>query len=237
MLGKLSGWMIGRTGSTPPPAGASRGVATMDARTADASRIPPGQVKTEKWPVLHYGNVPRVDLSTWRFRITGLVERPLELSYEQLTAMPRQETLCDIHCVTRWSRLDNRFEGVSVSALLHEAGVQPEARFALIRAEQGFTTNLPLADLDRPANLLAWRHNGTDLSPDHGWPLRLVVPHLYFWKSAKWVRGIELLPEDHAGFWEDNGYHMRGDPWAEERYRGPDVEQSEINSFRNASKK
>ena len=238
MLDKLSGWMIGRTGSTPAPAGSvgSGQQPVIDARTSDAPRVPPGQVKTEKWPVLHYGNVPRVDLATWRFRINGLVDRPFELTYEELTSLPRQETLCDIHCVTRWSRLDNRFEGVSIAALLDRAGVQTDAKYALVYAEQGFTTNLPLADLDRPENLLAWRHNGADLSPDHGWPLRLVVPHLYFWKSAKWVRGIELLSADHAGFWEENGYHMRGDPWTEERYRGPDIEQAEINSFRNASK-
>jgi DMSO/TMAO reductase YedYZ molybdopterin-dependent catalytic subunit len=210
---------------------------SVDARTTDGPRVPPGQSRTVKWPVLHYGNVPTVDLATWRFEIGGLVERPLSMSYDQLTAIPRQETLCDIHCVTRWSKLDNRFEGIPVQPLLRQAGVRPDATHVLIRAEEGFTTNLPLTDLDRPENLLAWRHNGEDLTPDHGWPLRLVVPHLYFWKSAKWVRGFELLAADEPGFWERNGYHMRGDPWREERYGGSSIEQWMINRFRNESKK
>jgi len=208
-----------------------------DLRTQDRQRVPPGQVKTEKWPVLHYGDVPRVDLATWRFEISGLVEQPVSLRYDELTALPRHHPLCDIPCVTRWSRLDNEFEGVSVQELLRRARPRPAARFALVHAEQGFTTNLPLADLDRPGNLLAWRHNGADLTPDHGWPLRLVVPHLYFWKSAKWVRGIELLEDDMPGFWEQNGYHMRGDPWAQERYGGMSIDQWMINRMRNQSKK
>jgi DMSO/TMAO reductase YedYZ molybdopterin-dependent catalytic subunit len=209
----------------------------IDVRTADKSRIPPGQSKTVKWPVLHYGDVPVVDLKTWRFTIEGLVEHPVSVSYDEIVAMPRQETLCDIHCVTRWSKLDNRFEGVPVQPLLRRAGLRPNATHVLVHAEQGFTTNLPLADLDRPENLLAWRHNGEDLSPEHGWPLRLVVPHLYFWKSAKWVRGFEVLSADEPGFWERNGYHMRGDPWKEERHAGSTLAQWMINKFRNESKK
>ena len=209
----------------------------LDVRTADKPRVPPGQVKTEKWPVLHYGGVPEVDLATWQFEVTGLVERPLSLTYDELRALPAQATLCDVHCVTRWSRLDNRFDGVPAQALLRRARPKPEARFVLVHAEQGFTTNLPIGDLDRAENLLAWQHNGVDLSPEHGWPLRLVVPHLYFWKSAKWVRGFELLEEDLPGFWEQNGYHMRGDPWREERYGGAHVDQRLINQYRNASKK
>jgi DMSO/TMAO reductase YedYZ molybdopterin-dependent catalytic subunit len=210
---------------------------TLDARATDKPRVPPGQSVTPKWPVLHYGDVPSVDLARWRFEIEGLVAHPLSLSYDELTALPRQVTVCDIHCVTRWSRLDNRFEGTSVAALLERAGPKPGASYVLVRAAQGFTTNLPLSDLDRPENLLAWRHNGEDLTPEHGWPLRLVVPHLYFWKSAKWVRGLELLSSDEAGFWERNGYHMRGDPWHEERYSSPAADQHAINTFRNASKK
>jgi DMSO/TMAO reductase YedYZ molybdopterin-dependent catalytic subunit len=209
----------------------------LDARTSGKPRIPPGQSRTEKWPVLHYGDVPSVDLGRWAFEVNGLVEAPFTLSYPELTALPRQETLCDIHCVTRWSRLDNVFEGVSVQTLLRRARPKPDAQFVLVHAEGGFTTNLPLSDLDRPENLLAWRHNGEDLSPDHGWPLRLVVPHLYFWKSAKWVRGLELLSDDMPGFWEQNGYHMRGDPWTQERYGGLSIEQWMINRFRNESKK
>jgi DMSO/TMAO reductase YedYZ molybdopterin-dependent catalytic subunit len=183
-----------------------------------AARTPPGQTLTEKWPVLHYGSVPRVDLGRWRFRVSGLVEEPVELTYEQMMALPKAEVTRDIHCVTTWSRLDNTFEGIPIREVLKLARPRPEARFALVQAEYGFTTNLPLDDLDREDVLLAYKHNGKELTPDHGWPLRLVVPHLYFWKSAKWVRGLEFLAEDRAGFWERNGYHMRGDPWKEERY-------------------
>jgi len=214
----------------------SEALPVLDVRTTDKERVPPGQSLTRKWPVLHYGGVPRVDLATWRLTVDGLVDEPLSLGYDELTALPRQETLCDIHCVTRWSKLDNRFEGVSVQQLLRRAGPKPEATHVLVHAEQGFTTNLPLADVDRPENLLAWRHNGEDLTPDHGWPLRLVVPHLYFWKSAKWVHRLELLAADRPGFWEQNGYHMRGDPWEEERYGGFSVQQWMVNRFRNASK-
>ena len=194
----------------------------IDAREIEGRRLPPSQIETRKWPVLHYGIVPQMDLATWRFGISGLVERPLTLSWSELLELPRQQTLCDIHCVTRWSRYDNLFEGISVQALLQRAVPRPEARYALVHAEQGFTTNLPLADLDRPANLLALSFGGEPLTPEHGGPVRLLVPHLYFWKSAKWVKGIELLEEDYPGFWEQNGYHQRGDPWSEERYSRPD---------------
>ena len=194
----------------------------LDVRGESPTRLPPGQIQTHKWPVLHYGVVPTVDLETWRFRVNGAVDRPFELSWDELRSLPRQETACDIHCVTRWSRYDNVFEGVSVHSLLQRASVRPEAHFALIHAEQGFTTNMPLKDLDRPANLLAFGYNGEPLPAEHGGPVRLLVPHLYFWKSAKWVRGFELLEEDVPGFWEQNGYHMRGDPWQEERYGRPD---------------
>ena len=194
----------------------------IDARPGDRPRLPPGQLVTEKWPVLHYGLVPSVDVKTWRFEIRGAVETPFSLGWDELLAMPRRETVCDIHCVTRWSRFDNVFEGIPVTALLARAKPTREAGFALVHAEHGFTTNVPLGDLDRPANLLALRHNGRDLDPEHGGPVRLVIPHLYFWKSAKWVRGIELLEEDYPGFWEQNGYHMRGEPWSEERFGRPD---------------
>lgn len=194
----------------------------LDARTRDRDRLPPGQVITQKWPVLHYGTVPVVDTATWRFTLEGAVRTPVSLSWDELLALPRQETLCDIHCVTRWSRFDNLFEGIPLAPLFERAGVLPGARFVLVHAEQGFTTNLPLEDLARPENLLALKHNGQALDPEHGGPVRLLVPHLYFWKSAKWVRGFEFLEEDYPGFWEQNGYHMRGEPWAEERYGRPD---------------
>lgn len=195
---------------------------TIDARPKDRDRLPPGQVETRKWPVLHYGSVPRIDPATWRFRVWGAVERPFELSWQEFAALPRAEVLCDIHCVTQWSRYDNVFGGVPVPELLARARPTTEARFVLVHGAPDFTTNLPLADLDRDANLLATHHNGIELDPEHGGPVRLVVPHLYFWKSAKWLTGFELLEEDWPGFWEQNGYHMRGDPWGEERFGRPD---------------
>jgi len=204
---------------------------------ATRDRVPPGQVLTTKWPVLHFGDVPQVNTAQWSFDVSGLVERPYTLSYAELLALPQKTVRCDIHCVTRWSRLDNSFEGVPVQLLLERAGVRPDARYCLVHAEQGFTTNLPLADLDRPDNLVALKWGGEWLMPEHGWPARLLVPHLYFWKSAKWVRGLELLAEDMPGFWEQNGYHMRGDPWSEERYGGRSLTQHEINRLRNRSKR
>jgi DMSO/TMAO reductase YedYZ molybdopterin-dependent catalytic subunit len=194
----------------------------LDVRPTDRDRLPPGQISTRKWPVLHYGSIPRVDLARWRLTVSGRVERPFSLTWSELQALPRAETLCDIHCVTRWSRLDNRFQGVPLEPLLTRAGVQPDSRFVLVHAEQGYTTNLPLADFTRPGNLLALSHEGEPLTPEHGGPVRLLVPHLYLWKSAKWVTGFEFLTEDEAGFWEQNGYHMRGEPWTEERFGRPD---------------
>ena len=194
----------------------------IDVRDTGRARLPPGQIITRKWPVLHYGTVPGVDLATWRFEVRGAVERPVSLTWDELLALPRRETACDMHCVTRWSRYDNVFEGVPVQDVLARAGVKPGAAYVLVHAEQNYTTNLPLSDLDRPANLLALSHNGEPLTPEHGGPVRLLVPHLYLWKSAKWVTGFQLLEEDYPGFWEQNGYHMRGDPWQEERYGRPD---------------
>ncbi len=200
-------------------------------------RLPPGQVLTTKWPVLHYGDVPKVDTGTWTFEVSGLVDRPFTLTYAELLDLPRKVVYCDIHCVTRWSRLDNTFEGVAVQLLLERAGVKPDAQYCVVSAEQGFTTNLPLADLDRPDNLIAFKWSGEWLMPEHGGPARLLVPHLYFWKSAKWVRGFTLVDQDVPGFWEQNGYHMRGDPWKEERYGGRGLTQHDINRLRSLSKK
>lgn len=181
-------------------------------------RVPPGQYLTEKWPVLHYGSVPRFKPENWDLKVNGLVEHPLELNYEQFMALPTQTVHCDIHCVTTWSKLDNDFEGVPFSWLLEQVKPKPEAKYVMAYCEAGYTTNIPLADLMRPEILLAYRHNGENLTLDHGWPLRLLVPHLYFWKSAKWLRGLEFMAEDRAGFWENYGYHMYGDPWKEQRY-------------------
>lgn len=181
-------------------------------------RLPPGQVKTDKWPVLHYGSVPRIDLATWELRVDGLVEEPQRWNWEQFQALPRVRVTSDIHCVTRWSRYDNTWEGVSIHEVLRRARPRPNARFAIIHAAQGFTSNLPLAELDQDDVLLADQHDGQPLTPDHGWPLRLVVPRRYFWKSAKWVSRIELAERDQPGFWERNGYHNEADPWREERF-------------------
>jgi DMSO/TMAO reductase YedYZ molybdopterin-dependent catalytic subunit len=181
-------------------------------------RLPPGQVRTDKWPVLHYGSVPRVDLATWDFRVDGLVKQPVRWTYEEFLALPQVQVKSDIHCVTRWSRFDNLWQGVSFKEVLRHVEVEPEARHAVIHAEQGFTTNLPLTELEQDDVLFAHRHEGLDLTPDHGWPLRLVVPRRYFWKSAKWVRRVELVADDRPGFWERNGYHNEADPWREERF-------------------
>lgn len=189
-----------------------------DDRQTPAERTPPGQILTRDWPVLHYGNVPRVNLETWRFRIFGLVDHEVTLTYPEFMALPRTKVACDIHCVTHWSRLDNEFEGVLFRDVLKLVAPRPDATHVMFHAEGGWTTNLPLADLLRDDVLFAWRWNGQDITPEHGWPLRTVVPHLYFWKSAKWVRGMEFMREDRPGFWEKNGYHRRGDPWSEERY-------------------
>jgi DMSO/TMAO reductase YedYZ molybdopterin-dependent catalytic subunit len=186
---------------------------------ADPHRLPPGQVLTEKWPVLHYGSVPRYpDLTTWRLRITGAVERPITLSYDELKAMPSIGIPCDIHCVTTWSRFDNTFTGVSLSALLDAAGTRPEARYVVFRCAQNFTTSIPMEIAREKTSAVVWAHDGADLAPEHGYPLRALVPDKYFWKSAKWLEGIEAVERDELGFWERNGYNNSADPWLEERY-------------------
>jgi DMSO/TMAO reductase YedYZ molybdopterin-dependent catalytic subunit len=190
-------------------------------RTSDpaaASRTPPGQYLTERFPVLHYGTVPHVDLAAWDFRVFGLVATPLTLTWDQLQALPRRRQTVDIHCVTRWSKLGTTWEGVPVRLLLDRAGVRPEATHALVHAEQGYTTNLPLEVLENDDVMLADTYEGRPLDPEHGYPLRLLAPKRYFWKSAKWVRGIELLDHDEPGFWERYGYHNDADPWLEERF-------------------
>jgi DMSO/TMAO reductase YedYZ molybdopterin-dependent catalytic subunit len=183
-----------------------------------AARTPPGQYVTEKWPVLHYGNVPRIKLETWTFRLWGEVEEEVTLTWDQMMALTRGEFVNDIHCVTRWSKLDNHWEGIGIQQVMALVTLKPSATHVLVHSYGGYTTNLPLNELLADDVLLAYRHNGADLTPDHGWPLRLVVPKLYFWKSAKWVRGFEFLSEDQAGFWENFGYHNHGDPWREERF-------------------
>lgn len=182
-------------------------------------RVPPGQYLTTQWPVLHAGTVPRINLETWNFRIFGLVEEEKVLNWEQFMALPQYQSTSDIHCVTTWSRLDNTWDGVSFQDVMALVNVKPEAKFVVIHAEEGWTTNLPLTDLLMDDVLFAHTHDGQPLTPNHGWPLRLVVPQLYFWKSAKWVRGIEFVADDKPGFWEERGYHLYADPWLEQRYR------------------
>jgi DMSO/TMAO reductase YedYZ molybdopterin-dependent catalytic subunit len=181
-------------------------------------RLPPGQSLTLKWPVLHYGSVPRFDPQHWDFSLSGLVQHPLRFTWTEFNQLPRIQRTSDFHCVTRWSRFNNSWDGVAMRELLSLAVPRKDAQYALIHAEQGYTANVPLADIDRDDVLLATHHDGEPLTVDHGYPLRLIIPHLYAWKSVKWVRGIELLDRDQAGFWEQNGYHTRGDPFKEERF-------------------
>ena len=184
----------------------------------DPKRLPPGQYLTEKWPVLHAGSVPKTDLATWDFRVFGAVDDEIVLSHDELQALPQTEITADIHCVTRWSRFDTSFRGVHWRELAKLARPKPTARFVVAHAEQGFTSNLPLEAIEADEALVAWEADGEPLEPDHGWPLRLVVPSRYFWKSAKWLRGIELLAADQPGFWERYGYHNDADYWQEQRY-------------------
>lgn len=187
--------------------------------TLRSERIPPGQSQTKQWPVLHAGMVPQVDLKNWSFRLFGLVEEEWSCNYEEFLALPKVKIKSDFHCVTTWSKLDNLWEGVSTQELFSKVKIKPEAKYVLVHAEHRWTTNMPLEDFLEKDCLFAYKHDGKDLSLDHGYPLRLVVPRLYAWKSAKWVRGVEFLSKDKAGFWEQGGYHMKGDPWKEERYR------------------
>jgi DMSO/TMAO reductase YedYZ molybdopterin-dependent catalytic subunit len=191
----------------------------VSADTLREKRLPPGQSLTHKWPVLHAGETPTVDLTQWDFRIFGLVEKPVRWTWDEFRSLPQCEVAADMHCVTRWSKLGMSWRGVSVREVMRHVTLLPAAQFVLAHGENNFTTNMPLAGFLDDDALFAWWADGADLEPDHGWPLRLVVPKLFAWKSAKWVRGIEFLAQDRAGFWERGGYHMRGDPWLEERYR------------------
>jgi DMSO/TMAO reductase YedYZ molybdopterin-dependent catalytic subunit len=197
-----------------------RGRAEKKVRDAgyDPARLPPGQYLTEKWPVLHAGSVPHVDLATWTLRVYGDVEQEVELDWQAFEALPRTSNVQDIHCVTRWSRFDARFEGVHWRELAKLCSPKQTARFAIAHAEHDFTSNVPISSLEADDALLATHADGEPLTPDHGGPMRLVVPGRYFWKSAKWLRAIELSSVDRLGFWERYGYHNDADPWKEERY-------------------
>lgn len=194
----------------------------LESRGIDPNRLPPGQYFTDRFPVLHAGNVPVYkDLKDWTFRVSGEVENPFVISYEELMELPVTEVTTDIHCVTKWSKFDTVWRGVSFSEIVKLAAPRSTVTHIMCNSEFGFTANLPIADVtgDKIA-LLAHEFDGKPLEPDHGYPLRFFVPHLYFWKSAKWLRGIEFMNADKPGFWERNGYNMYGDPWKEQRYWG-----------------
>jgi DMSO/TMAO reductase YedYZ molybdopterin-dependent catalytic subunit len=185
---------------------------------SDRRRVPPGQWITKEWPVLHYGSVPRIDLAAWDLRVFGLVEQPLRWTYAELASLPSADVHADIHCVTHWTLLDSTWQGIPFSAVAALVRPKPDARYVVAHCEMGFTTSLPLEALMDDDVLLCTKRNGQDLTPEHGWPLRLLVPKRYFWKSAKWLRGIEFLAQDRLGFWEQAGYHNGADPWSEERF-------------------
>jgi DMSO/TMAO reductase YedYZ molybdopterin-dependent catalytic subunit len=188
--------------------------------TLRTERLPPGQSRTRKWPVLDAFGTPQVPLEAWRLQIFGLVERPLVFTFEEFRALPRVKVFADFHCVTRWSRLGNLWEGVSTRELVSRAGVNADAKYVVCHGyDNGWTTNLPLNDFLAEDALLADLHDGLPIPPQHGGPVRGMVPRLYAWKSAKWIRGIELLADDRPGYWEVGGYHLRGDPWTEQRFR------------------
>jgi len=187
-------------------------------RQEHGDRLPPGQKLTDGWPVLQYGGIPAIDLATWKFSIVGLVENEAHLTWEQFMALPQTTLRSDIHCVTHWSKFDNDWTGVAIADFMKQVEIKHEAKHVMLHSYGGYTTNISLAELMGSDVILAHSHNGKPLEKQHGWPLRLVVPKLYFWKSAKWLRGMVLMPNEKPGFWEMYGYHIHGDPWTEERY-------------------
>jgi DMSO/TMAO reductase YedYZ molybdopterin-dependent catalytic subunit len=199
-----------------------RNRAELVERGYDPARLPPGQYLTDRFPVLHVGDVPTYDTEPWDLQVTGLVDRPFGLDLAQLQALPSVTLTRDIHCVTKWSKFDTSWTGVRIRDLFDRAGSQAEATHVMVHAEYGYTTNLPLDDITRDDSIVAYAFEGEPIEPIHGGPVRLVIPHLYFWKSAKWVRALELRAGDEPGFWERNGYHIYGDPFREQRYWGDD---------------
>ena len=196
----------------------SRGFQGRRRSDVDPARVPPGQYVTADFPVLSAGPTPHTPLEEWTFAIRGAVDEPVSWSWDEFQALPSEAPTVDIHCVTKWSKLDTAWRGVSLDTLLD--GVQTTADYVLAFCDGGYTTNLPLEDLTGGKAWIAYEYEGEPLAAEHGGPARLLVPHLYFWKSAKWVRGLELRSDDEPGFWETYGYHMYGDPWKEQRYRG-----------------
>ena len=186
----------------------------------DDARLPPGQYLTERFPVLHVGDVPTYEPGQWDLKIFGLVDQPFTINLDELKSMPAVTLLTDIHCVTKWSKFDTTWKGVRVRELVERAGMHSGAAFIMGHAEHGYTANLPLADVLLDESLVVYEYEGEEIEPIHGGPVRLLVPHLYFWKSPKWLRGLELRATDAPGFWEQNGYNMYGDPFLEQRFWG-----------------
>lgn len=207
-----------QVGAPPRPDQLTDGV-IISPDTQRANRIPPGQSRTRKWPVLQYGRIPEIPLDRWRLQVRGLVDRPLNFTWETFRQLPRVQVFADFHCVTRWSRLGNLWEGVAAATLMELAGVRPETKFVVAQGyDDGWTTNMPYDEFRQSDVLLADAHDGEPLSFDHGGPVRLIVPRLYAWKSAKWLRSLTFLDHDEPGLWEQMGYHNHGDPWNEERF-------------------
>jgi len=198
----------------------SRGFAGKRRQPDTAHRVPPGQYVVNDFPVLSAGPTPRTPLDQWTFTIEGLVGEPFKWSWQEFLQLPAQTFAVDIHCVTKWSKLDTRWQGVSVDTLFEHVELDPQAMYVIAFCDGGYTTNLPLADVINGQAFVAYNYGDRPLAPEHGGPARLVVPHLYFWKSAKWIRGLRLAEKDRPGFWESLGYHNRGDPWKEQRYSG-----------------
>jgi DMSO/TMAO reductase YedYZ molybdopterin-dependent catalytic subunit len=207
-----------QTGEPPGPESVADGV-IISPDTHRENRLPPNQVRTKKWPVLHFGRVPKVETSTWQLQVRGLVENPCSFTWEEYLSLPRVQVFSDFHCVTRWSRLGNLWEGVSTREIARLCRPLPSARFVILHGyDDGWTTNLPIEEFVAEDALLVDQHDGEPISADHGGPVRVVVPRLYAWKSAKWLKAIELSAEDRPGYWERGGYHNHGDPWKEERH-------------------
>ncbi len=198
----------------------SRGFFGRRRQPDQAGRIPPGQYLVDDWPVLSAGPTPRTRLDQWRFTIEGLVRQPVSWSWEEFLKLPSKTYVVDISCVTKWTKLDMKWQGVSVDTLIQAVQLDPRAAFITAYSYGGYTTNLPIPDLVNDQAFIAYQADGKPLTPEHGGPARLVVPHLYFWKSAKWIQGFRLEEREQLGFWETLGYHRRGDPWKEERYSG-----------------
>jgi len=183
-----------------------------------AARVPPGQRLVKTWPILHFGGVPRFDEAAWDFSVTGLVEHPFTVSYQELKALGPRTLRADMHCVTGWTTLDNEWEGIPLRVLAERAVPKPEAKWVITHCDEGYTSDLSIEAMLDEDVLVAWGHGGEPLVPDHGFPLRLVVPKRYAWKSAKWLRSLEFSDRNVRGFWEERGYHVHADPWREERY-------------------